>query len=106
MLLLKNGGADLSQIEDKFKKLTVNTVNRRKLENFWLDMSRILYGSKVLMDNGVVHHDLKLDNILIGANNNLPIIFAATYEPTGSAAFGKIMFNSFILFSKDIVIFS
>ena len=35
LLLLKNGGADLSNIEDKFKKLTVNTVNRRKLENFW-----------------------------------------------------------------------
>ena len=51
MLLLKNGGADLSKIEDKFKKLKVNIVNRRKLENFWLDMSRILYGSKVLMDN-------------------------------------------------------
>jgi len=64
LLLLKNGGADLSQIEDKFKKLTVNTVNRRKLENFWLDMSRILYGSKVLMDNGVVHHDLKQQNIV------------------------------------------
>jgi serine/threonine protein kinase len=64
LLLLKNGGADLSQIEDKFKKLTVNTVNRRKLEHFWLDMSRILYGSKVLMDNGVVHHDLKQQNIV------------------------------------------
>tara|TARA_E500000331_G_scaffold62811_1_gene57509 strand:- start:19 stop:1515 length:1497 start_codon:yes stop_codon:yes gene_type:complete len=64
LLLLKNGGADLSNIEDKFKKLTVNTVNRRKLENFWLDMSRILYGSKVLMDNGVVHHDLKQQNIV------------------------------------------
>lgn len=64
LLLLKNGGADLSNIEDKFKKLTVNNVNRRKLENFWLDMSRILYGSKVLMDNGVVHHDLKQQNIV------------------------------------------
>ena len=64
LLLLENGGADLSQLEDKFKKLTVNTVNRRKLENFWLDMSRILYGSKVLMDNGVVHHDLKQQNIV------------------------------------------
>lgn len=64
LLLLKNGGQDLSNIEEKFKKLKVNNTNRRKLENFWLDMSRILYGSKVLMDNGVVHHDLKQQNIV------------------------------------------
>ncbi len=64
LLIMKNGGDNLSEIEDKFNKLKVNIVNRRKLENFWLDMTRILYGSKVLMDNGVVHHDLKQQNIV------------------------------------------
>jgi serine/threonine protein kinase len=64
LLLQKNGGDNLSQIENNFKKLKVNNTNRRKLENFWLDMSRILYGSKVLLDNGIVHHDLKQQNIV------------------------------------------
>ena len=64
LLLLKNGGQDLSQIEDKLKNLRVNSANRRRLENFWLDMSRLIYGSKVLMENGVVHHDLKQQNIV------------------------------------------
>ena len=64
LLLLKNGGQDLSNIEDKFKKLKINYVNKRKLEEFWLDMSRLIYGSKVLMDNGIVHHDLKQQNIV------------------------------------------
>ena len=64
LLLLKNGGDNLSQIEDKFKKLTLNNANRIRLENFWLDMSRLIYGSKVLMDNGIVHHDLKQQNIV------------------------------------------
>ena len=68
LLLLKNGGQDLSKIEDKFKKLTVNTVNRRKLEHFWLDMARLLYGSKVLIDKGIVHHDLKQQNIVYNEN--------------------------------------
>jgi serine/threonine protein kinase len=64
LLLLKNGGDNLSQIEDKFKKLTLNNTNRIKLEKFWLDMARLIYGSKVLMDNGIVHHDLKQPNIV------------------------------------------
>jgi hypothetical protein len=34
------------------------------MEEFWLDMSRILYGSKVLMDKKIVHHDLKQQNIV------------------------------------------
>jgi serine/threonine protein kinase len=69
LLLLKNGGNNLSQIEDKFKKLTLNNTNRIRLENFWLDMSRLIYGSKVLMDNGIVHHDLKQQNIVYNEKN-------------------------------------
>jgi len=64
LLLLKNGGKDLSAIEKQFRLLTINNKNRRQLEHFWLDMSRIIYGSKVLMDNGIVHHDLKQQNIV------------------------------------------
>ena len=64
LLLLENGGDNLSQIEDKFKKLTLNNTNRIRLENFWLDMARLIYGSKVLMENGIVHHDLKQQNIV------------------------------------------
>lgn len=69
LLLLKNGGADLAQIKKKFSKLKINNNNRRNLELFWLDMSRILYGSKVLMDNGIVHHDLKQQNIVYNEAN-------------------------------------
>ena len=68
LLLLENGGDNLSQIEDKFKKLKVNSTNRRRLENFWLDMARLIYGSKVLMDNDIVHHDLKQQNIVYNEN--------------------------------------
>ena len=64
LLLLKNGGQDLTEIEKKFGSLPVTNANRRKLENFWLDMSRIIYGVKVLVDNGIVHHDLKQQNIV------------------------------------------
>lgn len=69
LLLLKNGGADLSQIKKEFSTLKVNNANRRKLEHFWLDMARIIYGSKVLMDNGIVHHDLKQQNIVYNEEN-------------------------------------
>lgn len=69
LLLQKNGGDNLSQIENKFKELKVNNTNRRRLENFWLDMARIIYGSKVLLDNGIVHHDLKQQNIVYNEKN-------------------------------------
>jgi len=64
LLLLKNGGKDLSAIEYKLSSLKPNAANRRILEHFWLDMSRIIYGSKVLISNGIVHHDLKQQNIV------------------------------------------
>ena len=68
LLLLKNGGQDLSKIEEKFKQLTINTVNVGRLEHFWLDMARLIYGSKVLMDKGIIHHDLKQQNIVYNEN--------------------------------------
>jgi serine/threonine protein kinase len=64
LLLLKNGGADLSGIEQKYKSMPENRLNTRKMEEFWLDMSRILYGSKMLIDKQIVHHDLKQQNIV------------------------------------------
>jgi len=64
LLLLKNGGADLSGIEDKYKSMPDNRHSTRKMEEFWLDMSRILYGSMLLMDKKIVHHDLKQQNIV------------------------------------------
>ena len=64
LLLLKNGGADLGGIEDKYKSMPDNRHSTRKMEEFWLDMSRILYGSMLLMDKKIVHHDLKQQNIV------------------------------------------
>ena len=64
LLLLKNGGSDLSGIEDKYKSMPKNRHSTRKMEGFWLDMSRILYGSMLLMDKKIVHHDLKQQNIV------------------------------------------
>jgi len=66
LLLLKNGGQDLKEIEKNYVMFNnnISNLNRRKIEHFWLDMSRIIYGSKVLMDNNIVHHDLKQQNIV------------------------------------------
>jgi len=111
LLLLKNGGADLSNIEDKFKKLTVNTVNRRKLENFWLDMSRILYGSKVLMDNGMVHHDLKQQNIVYnedtGRVNYIDFgLMMTTQEMLKKANGSRYPFGAHWSFPPDILFYN
>ena len=64
LLLIKYGGLDLDKYGKKVKEFSMNAVNRRNVENFWLDISRIIYGLKIFNDRGVVHHDVKQQNIV------------------------------------------
>jgi len=64
LLLLKHGGKDLENIEEKYGDLAENNQNTRKVEQLFLNMSRILYGTKILIDKDIVHHDLKQQNIV------------------------------------------
>ena len=111
LLLLKNGGQDLSNIEEKFNKLKVNYVNKRKLEEFWLDMSRLIYGSKVLMDNGIVHHDLKQQNIVyneeIGRVNFIDFgLMTTTKDMIKNANGSRYPFSAHWSFPPDILFYN
>ena len=64
LLLIKYGGLDLDKYGKKVKEFSMNAVNRRNVENFWLDISRVIYGLKIFNDRGVVHHDVKHQNIV------------------------------------------
>jgi len=64
LLLLKYGGLDLDKYAKMMKETKLTTSNYRRVENFWIDMSRILYGLTVFSDSGIVHHDLKHQNIV------------------------------------------
>jgi serine/threonine protein kinase len=64
LLLLKYGGTDLYQFGKYVNELSHNDANTRMIEHFWLEVSRILFGVKILSDNGMIHHDLKHKNIV------------------------------------------
>ena len=64
LLLMKNGGIDLAAFTHKYANMPVTYNTREILEHFWLDMSRIMYGLKLLQEEGVVHKDLHLHNIV------------------------------------------
>ena len=42
----------------------MNAANRRLVGHFWMDISRIIFGLQVMNDKGIVHHDLKHQNIV------------------------------------------
>lgn len=69
LLLIKYGGLDLEKYGAKLKEMTVNMANRRIVEHFWMDMSRIIFSLKVMNDKGAVHHDLKHQNIVYNQDN-------------------------------------
>jgi serine/threonine protein kinase len=64
LLLIKYGGLDLDKYGKKIKEFSMSAVHRRSVENFWLDISRVIYGLKIFNDRGVVHHDVKQQNIV------------------------------------------
>jgi len=64
LLLIKYGGLDLEKYGTKIKEMTMNVENRRHVEHFWMDISRIMFSLKVMNDSRIVHHDLKHQNIV------------------------------------------
>ena len=64
LLIMKNGGLNLEKYAKKMGKESVNSDNKKKIEDFWLETHRLMMGLKLLFDNGIVHHDMKAGNIV------------------------------------------
>lgn len=71
LLIMKDGGRNLVQFaDDVYNNWKVNATNIKKIELFWLEVSRLFYGLKVFQDNGLMHHDLKPQNIVYNVSSN------------------------------------
>jgi serine/threonine protein kinase len=64
LLIMKYGGPDLKTlcVSELIKYLATNKKN--KTDKFWLEVHHLLKGLKFFRDNGLVHNDLKPQNIL------------------------------------------
>jgi serine/threonine protein kinase len=63
LLVMENGGDNLETFAEKAGKW--KSADRfQKIDRFWLEGHRMFMGIKAFLNNGVIHHDLKPQNIV------------------------------------------
>jgi serine/threonine protein kinase len=64
ILLMKFGGPDLKNLCNSELKKFLATKTKLKTDRFWLEVYHLLEGLRFFRDNGIVHNDIKPQNIL------------------------------------------
>ena len=70
LLVMDDGGENLADFAKRFSKNPVTPENKNKMELFWIEAQRILYGLTLFIENDIVHHDLKPQNIVYNEETN------------------------------------
>jgi serine/threonine protein kinase len=70
LLIMNDGGNNLEQYANKMRNFSRTPENIEKIEKFWIEAQRILLGLTVFNDNGIVHHDLKPQNLVYNEDTN------------------------------------
>ena len=64
LIIMKNGGPNLEAYANMLIRIQPTHISKSKMELFWIDGQRIFKGIKTFLKNGVIHHDLKPQNIV------------------------------------------
>jgi serine/threonine protein kinase len=64
LLIMKDGGINLEKYTKKMKEWSVSEMNTELCEKFVLESMRLFKGLKVFEEHGLVHHDLKPQNVV------------------------------------------
>ena len=70
LLIMEDGGENLEDFANKLSSLPVTEENKKEVELFWIEAHRIIYGLSIFLKNGIVHHDLKPQNIVYNSKTN------------------------------------
>ena len=69
LLILKYGGPDLKIFCGDHLKKYLKQHKRERADNFWLEVHHLLKGLNFFKHNGIVHNDIKPQNILFNTAN-------------------------------------
>lgn len=73
LLIMKNGGDTLDDYTTFLVKNEDNISKEeltKKIHLFWLEAYRMLYGIKLMIENDIIHYDIKENNILFDVSTN------------------------------------
>ena len=69
LLVLPYGGPDLKTLCNNHLKTYLTTDTVKRTDEFWLEVHHLIKGLKFFKTNGVVHYDIKPQNILFDLTN-------------------------------------
>ena len=64
LLLLKYGGPDLRKFSKSYLVEYLKKDKELRVDKFWLEVHHLIKGLKFFKDNGIIHNDIKPQNIL------------------------------------------
>jgi len=70
LIIMHDGGDNLEEFAKKMKKEPDNVANRQIMTEFWTEAKRLFQGVNVFIENNIVHHDLKPQNIVYNSVTN------------------------------------
>jgi len=70
ILVMNDGGENLEDFAKRFGKNPVTSENKNKMELFWIEAQRILYGLTLFLQKDIIHYDLKAQNIVYNEKTN------------------------------------
>jgi len=70
ILVMNDGGENLEGFAKRFGRKPAITENKNKIELFWIEAQRVLYGLTLFLQKDIIHHDLKAQNIVYNEETN------------------------------------
>jgi serine/threonine protein kinase len=74
LLLLKFGGFDFKVLCHTHLAKYLRTNTKKRTDHFWLEVHHLIKGIKFFKDNGIVHNDIKPQNILFNSKGKMRYI--------------------------------
>ena len=74
LLVLKFGGLDFKVLCNTHLVKYLKTNTKKKTDHFWLEVHHLIKGIKFFKDNGIVHNDIKPQNILFNSKGKMKYI--------------------------------